>query len=60
MLESAQKFKKIDSDYYVISHQLFRVAYIILRNLQNTTLQIFPTKIPYGNPVNDYQQKKEK
>ena len=60
MLESAQKFKKIDSDYYVISHQLFRVAYIILRNLQNTTLQIFPTKISYGNPVNDYQQKKEK
>ena len=53
MLESAQELKKIDSDYYVISHQRFRVTYIILCNLQNTSSKIFPTKTPHGNPITD-------
>ena len=43
MLESAQQFKKIDSDYYVTSHQLFGVIYIILCNLQNTNMGIMVT-----------------
>ena len=38
MLDSTQKVKEIDLDYYVINHQRFRVAYIILCNLQNTDL----------------------
>ena len=38
MLDSTQKAKEIDLDYYVINHQRFRVAYIILYNLQNTDL----------------------
>ena len=49
MLESAQQIKKIDLDYYVINHQWFRVAYIILCNLQNTNSQILPTKRLPGN-----------
>ena len=60
MLESAQQLKKIDSDYYVISHQWFRVAYTFLCSLLKTNLQIFPTKTLHGNPITDYQQKKKK
>ena len=54
MLESAQQIKKIDLDYHVINHQWFRVAYIILCNLQNTNSQILPTKAPPGNPITDF------
>ena len=36
ILESAQQIKEIDVDYYVINHQWFRVAYIVLCNLQNS------------------------
>ena len=54
MLESAQELKKIDSDYYVINHHWFRVAYIIFCNLQNANSQILPTKTPPGNPITDY------
>ena len=54
MFELAQQIKKIDLDYYVISHQSFRVAYIILCNLQNTNSQILLTKTPPGNPTTDY------
>ena len=54
MLESAQQIKEIDLDYYVINHQWFRVAYIILCNLQNTNLQILLTKTPTDNPIIDY------
>ena len=43
MLESAQQTNKIDLNYYVINHQWFKVAYIILCNLQNTYLQILST-----------------
>ena len=60
MLELAQKIKKIDLDNYVINHQSFRVAYIMLCNLQNTNSQILLTKTPPGNPVTDYYQKKKK
>ena len=38
MLDSTQKAKETDLDYYVINHQRFRAAYIILYNLQNTDL----------------------
>ena len=41
MMESAQQLKKIDSGYYLISHQWFRVVYTILCNLQNTNSQIY-------------------
>ena len=54
MLESAQQIKKIYLGYYVINRQWFRVAYIILCNLQNTNFQILSTKTPPGNPVTDY------
>ena len=54
MLELAQHVKKIDLGYYVINHQQFRVAYIILCNLQNTNSQILPTETPPGNPITDY------
>ena len=54
MFELAQQIKKIDLDYYVINHQSFRVAYIILCNLQNTNSQILLTKTPPGNPTTDY------
>ena len=42
------------------SHQWFRLACIILCNLKNTNLQIFPTKTPHVNRITDYQQKKYK
>ena len=54
MLESEQQVKKIDLEYFVINHQWFRVAYIILCNLQNTNSQILPTKKPPGNRITDY------
>ena len=54
MLESVQQIKKIDLDYYVFNHQWFRVAYIILSNIQNTNLHILPTKTPPVNPITDY------
>ena len=60
MLELAQNIKKIDLDNYVINHQWFRVAYIMLCNLQNTNSQILLTKTPPGNPVTDYFQKKKR
>ena len=60
MLELAQKIKKINLDNYIINHQRFRVAYIMLCNLQNTNSQILLTKTPPGNPITDYYQKKEK
>ena len=61
MLESTQQIEKNLLDYYyVINHQWFRLAYIILYNLQNTNSQILPTNTPLGNPVTDYQQKKNK
>ena len=60
MLESTQQVKKINSDYYVISHLWFRVAFVILCNLQNTNSQIFSTKTPPGKPITDYQQQKKK
>ena len=53
MFESAQQIKKIDLDYYVINHQWFRVAYIILCNLQNTNSQILPTKTTPDNTITD-------
>ena len=43
MLDSAKQTKKIDLNY-IINHQSFRVAYIVLCNLQNTNSQILPTK----------------
>ena len=46
--QSAQQTKKIDLNYYETNCQLFRVAYVILCNLQNTKLQILPAKTP-GN-----------
>ena len=54
MLESTQQLKKIDLDYYVINHQWFRVAYIILCNLQDTNSQTLSTKILPANPMADY------
>ena len=60
MLELTQQIKRIDLDYYVINHQWFRVAYIILCNLQNMNSQNLPTKTPPGNPITDYWQKKKK
>ena len=51
MPESAQQFKNTDSDYYVISHQWFRVVYIIWCNSH---------KIPPGKPITDYQQQEKK
>ena len=54
ILQSAQQIKKIDLDYHVVIDRWFRVAYIILCNLQNTNLQILLTKTPPGNPINDY------
>ena len=54
MLESAQQLKKNDSDYYVISHQQLKVAYVLLCNSQNADSQIFPTKATTGNPITDY------
>ena len=33
MLETTKQIKKIDLDYYVINHEWFRVAYIILFDL---------------------------
>ena len=54
MLESAQQINKTDLDYYVTNHQWFRVAYIILCNLQNTNSQILLTKTPLVNPITDY------
>ena len=54
MLESTQQIKKIDFDGYVFNHQLFRVTYIILRNLQNINSMILPIKAPPANPFTDY------
>ena len=54
MLESTQQIKKIDLDYYVINHQWFRVAYIILCNLKNTNSDIFPAKVLPASPITDY------
>ena len=54
MFESTQQIRKINLDYYVINYQLFRVAYIILYNLQNMNSQILPTKILPANPITDY------
>ena len=54
MLESEQQVKKIDLEYFVINHQWFRVAYIVLCNLRNTNSQILPTKKPPGNRITDY------
>ena len=53
-LESTQKIKAIDLDYYVINHQWFRVVYIILRNLQSTDSHILLTKRLSANPITDY------
>ena len=60
VLESAQQIKKIDLDYYLINHQWFRVACIILCNLQNINSKILSTKTHPGNPISDYWQKKKK
>ena len=60
MLESAQQINNIDLDYYVIYHQQFKVACIILCNFQNTNSQILPTKTLPDNPGTDYEQKKER
>ena len=54
MLESTQQNKKIGLDYYIINHQWFSVAYIILCNLQNTIFQILPTKTLPANPIINY------
>ena len=59
MSELGQELKKIDSDYYVISHRWFTVVYFVFCNLQNTNSQIFSTKTADGNPITDYQQKKK-
>ena len=53
MAESVQQNKKIDLNYYVINHQRFTAAYIILCNLQKISLQILPTKTPSGNNITD-------
>ena len=50
MLESVQQTKKID----LINHQGFKVAYIILCNLQNINLLVLPTKVPPDNLITDY------
>ena len=60
MLESTQQIRKIDLDYYVINYQWFRVAYIILCNLQEKNSQILPTRTNLGNPLTDDKQKKKK
>ena len=56
MFKSAQQTKKliIDLNYYVINHQWFRVAYIILCDFQNKKFQILPAKTPHGNVLADY------
>ena len=60
MLESTQHTKKIALTYDVINRQWFRVAYIILCNLQNINSQILPTKTPPGSFITDYEPKKRK
>ena len=59
MLESADQTKKIDLIYHVINHQWFRVANIILCSLQNTNLEILPTKTLPNNFITDYKEKKD-
>ena len=54
MLESVQQTKKIDLIYYVINHKGFKVAYIILCNLQNINSLVLPTKVPPDNLITDY------
>ena len=54
MLESTQQIQQTDVVYYLINHQSFRVAYIILTNFQNMNSHILPTKILPGNPIADY------
>ena len=54
MLESTQKSIKIDLDYYLYNHQLFRVVFLILCNLQNTKSQILPSKARPANLITDY------
>ena len=58
MMESAQQLEKIDSGYYLISHQWFRVVYTILCNLQNTNSQIY--KDISWQPYHWLSTKKEK
>ena len=58
MLQSVQQTKKFDLNYYVINHQRFKKAYIFLPNLQNTNLQVMPTKTPLANLIADYLQKR--
>ena len=60
MLKPAQQTKKINLNYFVINHQSFRLAYIILCNLQNSKSQILPTQIAPGNLITNYYQKKSK
>ena len=43
-------------NYFVINHQWFRVACIMLRNLQNTNSQVLPIKTPTVNPITDWHQ----
>ena len=55
MLQSSQQTKKFDLNYYVISHQWFREAYIfrvICRT--RTNFQILPKKTPLVNIMADH------
>ena len=60
MLESTKKINKIDLDYYVINNPWLSVTYIILCDFHNMSSQILPIKTPPGNPITNYQQKKER
>ena len=57
-MESAQQLKKIDSGYYLISHSDLGwfISFCVICRTQIRR----STKTSYGNPITDYQQKKEK
>ena len=55
MIQSAQQTKKFDLNYYVISHQSFREAYIFCVICSTrTNFQILPKKTPLVNIMADY------
>ena len=59
MLQLVNQTKEFDLNYYVINHQLFGKAYIILCDLRKTNLQILSTKTLPGHLIPDCCRKNE-